>query len=111
MWIAAASLLDVGSEVLRLVVTALPDAAEWLAILGGVQVSRELADDWPSLLRLAFSATGLFALARIVLTARGQARETGARLRGPLALTLAVYVTSRALVALFLDAMRGGSPL
>ena len=111
LWIATASLLDVGSEILRLVVVALPDSAPWLAILGGGQVSRELTEDWPSLLRMAFSATGVFTLARIVLTARGQARETGARLQAPLVLTAAVYITSRILVALFFDALRGGSPL
>lgn len=111
MWIAAASLLDVGSEILRLVVVALPDTAAWLAVLGGAQVSRELTGDWPALLRMGFSATGLFALARIVLTARGQARETGAPLKSALVLTVAVYVTSRMLVALFFDALRGGSPL
>ncbi len=111
LWIASASLVDVGSECVRLVAVASPDSAAWLALFTGGQASRELMEDWPSIMRMAFGATGLLTLVRIAITALGQARETGHRLRGPLALTATVYVTSRVLVALFIDALRGGSPL
>jgi hypothetical protein len=62
-------------------------------------------------LAAAFAATGACTLARIVCTALVLARALGRGLGGPLALTVAAWLVSRAALALLADLARGGSPL
>ena len=110
-WFATLTLADAWAGTLRSLATEV--AEPWttvIAVLAGVAVRLEPgATPFPGI-AAAFGDVGVLALGRVLGAAAIQAHETRLRLRGPLLLTVVVWLLVKLITWWSYDLMRGMSP-
>jgi hypothetical protein len=110
-WFATLTIVDAWAGALRSIAT--ETAEPWttvIAVLAGVAVRLEPGATPVPGLAAAFGDVGVLALGRVLGAAAIQAHETGRRLRGPLLLTVVVWLLVKLITWWSYDLMRGMSP-
>jgi hypothetical protein len=109
--LVALSLVDRFAQSLAAFAAREPALAPWLAPVAGLQLLKDHLPGAEPGLWAAFGSLGLLTLARLAITAWLQSVGTGRRLRGPLLLTVLVWLATRVATWWTIDLFRGMSLL